>query len=489
MLVSKIESGGDGKPMITDELERGLDVPAMARTIARLQEAVGVDIVHGPNQADFPRHDHDFTNVIEPGMAMAGVAYPRTTEQVSQIMAICHNEGLPVVPQGGLTGMAGGGVPIVPSLMLSLERMRTIETLDPVGKTIIVQAGVVLEAVQQAADAADLFFPLDLGGRGTAQIGGNASTNAGGNRVLRYGMMRDLILGVEAVLADGTVISSLNRMLKNNAGYDLKHLFIGSEGTLGVITRLVLRLFPKPRSASTGLVAVADFPSLLKLMGEASSAFGATLSAFEVMWPDFYRIGTDALGRPAPIAHGHGIYVLMETLGTDQEADDARFEAVFAQFIESGLAQDAVIATSGKQRTDLWSIRDSPGEWPKVHWPQIGFDISLPAVQIEDFILHATRLLTDRWPDIIVVPFGHLADSNLHLSVRLPREIVPVHEIEETVYIAVGEWGGSISAEHGIGQLKRDFLHFSRTEAELALMRLLKRSLDPKGILNPGKVI
>lgn len=475
--------------MIRDELAPAIDAPNMTQAVARLQEVLGTDIVHGPDRADFPRHDHDFTNVIEPGMTMAGVAYPRTTEQVSQIMAICHEAGLPVVPQGGLTGMAGGGVPIVPSLMLSLERMRTIEALDPVGRTIVVQAGVVLEAVQQAADAAELFFPLDLGGRGTAQVGGNASTNAGGNRVLRYGMMRDLILGVEAVLADGTVISSLNRMLKNNAGYDLKHLFIGSEGTLGIITRLVLRLFPKPRSASTGLVAVADFPSLLKLMGEASAAFGATLSAFEVMWPDFYRLATDALGRPAPIAHGHGIYVLMETLGTDQEADDARFEAVFAQFIESGLAQDAVIATSGKQRTDLWSIRDSPGEWPKVHWPQIGFDVSLPAVQIEDFMLHASKLLADRWPDVIVVPFGHLADSNLHLSVRLPREVVPVHEIEETIYAAVGEWGGSISAEHGIGQLKRDFLHFSRTEEELALMRLLKRSMDPKGILNPGKVI
>ena len=476
--------------MITDELEAPIiDTEAQKRVIARLQAALGTDIVQGPDQADFPRHDHDFTNRIEPGVGMPGVAYPRTTEQVSQIMAICHEEGLPVTPQGGLTGMAGGGVPIVPSLMLSLERMRTIEALDPVGRTIIVQAGTVLEAVQQAADAADLFFPLDLGGRGTAQVGGNASTNAGGNRVLRYGMMRELILGVEAVLADGTVISSLNRMLKNNAGYDLKHLFIGSEGTLGVITRLVLRLFPKPRSASTGLLAVADYPSLLKLMGEASASFGATLSAFEVMWPDFYRLATDALGRPAPLPHGHGIYVLMETLGTDQESDDARFETVCAGFIESGLVQDAVIATSSKQRTDLWSIRDSPGEWPKVHWPQIGFDVSLPAVQIEDFIAYVRPLLQERWPDVIIVTFGHLADSNLHISVRLPRAEVPVYEIEATVYAAVGEWGGSISAEHGIGRLKRDFLHFSRTPEELTLMRLLKRSMDPKGILNPGKVI
>jgi FAD/FMN-containing dehydrogenase len=476
--------------MIADVVEPGLDISRIEQTVTRLQETVGRDIVHGPGDADFARHRQDFTNAAAPGLYLAGVAYPRTTEQVSRIMAICNEDGLPVTPQGGLTGMAGGGVPLVPSLLLSLERMRAIEELDPAGRTITVQAGVVLEAVQQAADAADFFFPLDLGGRGTAQIGGNASTNAGGNRVLRYGMMRELILGVEAVLADGTVISSLNRMLKNNAGYDLKHLFIGSEGTLGVITRLVLRLFPKPRSACTGLVAVRDFPALLALMKEANASFGSTLSAFEVMWPDFYQLGTTGLGRTPPIPHGHGIYVLIETLGTDQESDDARFETVVGTLIEDGLAVDAVVATSSKQRGDLWAIRDSPGEWPKVYWPQIGFDVSLPVGKIGDFAEHARTLLSDRWPDVQIVTFGHLADSNLHLSVRLGRdEPWPVYEVEEAVYAAVGEWGGSISAEHGIGSLKRDFLRFSRTPDELALMRLLKTSMDPKGILNPGKVI
>jgi FAD/FMN-containing dehydrogenase len=479
--------------MVTDELAEpiahGIDAAAQAHTIKRLQDALGTDIVHGPDQADFPRHARDFCITIAPGLIIPGIAYPRTTEQVSQIMAICHEAGLPVTPQGGLTGMAGGGVPVVPSLVLSLERMRAIEELDTAGRTITVQAGVVLEAVQQAADAADFFFPLDLGGRGTAQVGGNAATNAGGNRVLRYGMMRDLILGVEAVLADGTVISSLNRMIKNNAGYDLKHLFIGSEGTLGIITRLVLRLFPKPRSACTGLLAVADFPALLKLMGEANASFGATLSAFEVMWPEFYTLGTTALGRQQPLPAGHGIYVLLETLGTDQDADDARFETVFGRLIEDGLADDAVIATSEKQRNDLWAIRDCPGEFPKIYWPQIGFDISLPTATIGDFVVHARKLLSDRWPDIQSVAFGHLADSNLHLSVHLPRDVVPEYEIEDTLYAAVGQWGGSISAEHGIGLLKRDFLHYSRTAEELALMRLLKTSMDPKGILNPGKVI
>lgn len=457
--------------------------------VDHLQQQVGADIVLDPSRADIARHSRDFLNAMEEGGSIAAVAYPRTTEQVSAILAACHAEGMPVVPQGGLTSMVGGALPTRPSIVLSLERMRQIEEIDPDAATITVQAGCILETVQQAAADAGFFFPLDLGGRGTAQVGGNAATNAGGNRVLRYGMMRDLVLGVEAVLADGTVISSLNRMIKNNAGYDLKHLFIGSEGTLGIITRLVLRLFPKPRSACTGLLAVADFPALLKLMGEANASFGATLSAFEVMWPEFYHLGTTALGRQQPLPAGHGIYVLLETLGTDQEADDARFETVFARLIEDGLVDDAVIATSAKQRNDLWAIRDCPGEFPKIYWPQIGFDISLPTATIGDFVVHARKLLTDRWPDIQSVAFGHLADSNLHLSVHLPRDVVPEYEIEDMLYAAVGQWSGSISAEHGIGLLKRDFLHYSRTPEELALMRLLKTSMDPKGILNPGKVI
>jgi len=463
--------------------------PDPASTVARLVAELGADVVHDASRADFARHAHDFTTTMADGLTLPGIAYPRTTEQVSAILTICNEERLPVTPQGGLTGIAGGGVPVVPSLLLSLERMRGIEELDPAGRTMTVQAGTILETVQQAADEAGFLFPLDLGGRGSAQVGGNASTNAGGNRVLRYGMMRDLVLGVEAVMADGTVISSLNTMLKNNAGYDIKHLFLGSEGTLGVITRLVLRLFPKPRSISTALLAADDFPAVLALMQEANGALAGTLAAFEVMWPEFYELGTTALSRRPPIEHGHGIYVLMETLGTDQDADDARFETVIAGMLEAGLARDAVIASSAKQRDELWAIRDCPGEFPKIYWPQIGFDVSLPARKIGDFVPVACKLLKDRWPDIRTVCFGHLADSNLHLSVHLPREVVPVEEIEELIYSAVGEWGGSISAEHGIGLVKRAFLHHSRSPAELGLMRLLKTAMDPNGILNPGKVI
>ncbi|MDB5689466.1 MAG: D-2-hydroxyglutarate dehydrogenase [Sphingomonas bacterium] len=457
--------------------------------IAVLRADLGAGVVHGPDEADFPRHSRDFLNAAPDGVALIGVAYPRTTEQVSHILRACNAAGVAVQPQGGLTGLAGGGVPQAPCLVLSLERMRAILEIDADAGTMTVEAGVVLETVQKAADAAGLFFPLDLGGRGSAQIGGNAATNAGGNRVLRYGMMRDLVLGVEAVLADGTVLTSLNKMIKNNAGYDLKQLFIGSEGTLGIITRLVLRLFPKPQSVSTALLALDDYPAVLDLLRRARAGFGGTLSAFEVMWPDFYTLGTSALGRQPPVAEGHGIYVLIETMGTDPAADQVRFEEVLGAALEDGVAQDAVIAQSDAQTQALWAIRDCPGEFPKVFWPQISFDVSLPTGEIGLRVPELRARLERAFPGVRTVFFGHVADSNLHLSVHPVEDPMPVHAIDEVVYSAIGEWRGSISAEHGIGTIKRAFLHHSRTAQEIALMRLLKAALDPNGILNPGKVI
>ena len=461
-----------------------------AAVIARLKAELGGDIVKDAAEADFGRHSSDFTNVMVEGVALPGIAYPRTTQHVSRILAICNEEKYPVVPQGGLTSLCAGGLADRPCLLLSMERMRGIEELDEAGRTMTVLAGTVLETVQVAADEAGFLFPLDLGGRGTAQVGGNASTNAGGNRVLRYGMMRDLILGMEAVLADGTVISALNVMIKNNAGYDLKHLFIGSEGTLGVITRLVLRLFPKPKTACTAVVAVEDYDATLELLKQCNAAFASTLSAFEVMWPDFYQIGTTAVGRQPPLPHGYNVYVLVEMLGTDPDRDPERFEEVLGGMIESGLVQDAVIAQSDTQRKEIWAVRDCPGEWHQgPHWPQVAFDVSLPTRLIGDFIPYVRDLLLAKWPDCKTMFFGHLADSNLHLSARVPRDPMPEHEMEALVYQAVGEWGGSITAEHGIGSIKREFLHHSRTAQEIALMRTLKMAMDPNGILNPGKVI
>jgi FAD/FMN-containing dehydrogenase len=458
--------------------------------LGELVALLGGDIVKAPDATLLEKHTHDYCVHARTDVGVQALVFPRTTEQVSKTLRFCNDRGIAVQPQGGLTGLAGGAVPIGPCVVLSLERMRAIKEIDTAAGTITVEAGVVMEAVQKAADAADLFFPLDLGGRGSCQIGGNVSTNAGGNRVLRYGMARDLVLGVEAVLADGTVIDALRKVIKNNSGYDLRQLFIGAEGTLGIITAVVLRLFPKPRSTCIGICAVNDYPAVLELLKRSRRGFGAQLSAFEVMWPDFYRLGTVDLGRKPPLELGHGVYVLIETLGTDTEADQARYEAVMAEAIEAGIVVDATIAQSQREATELWAVRDSPGEWSNgVHWPQLGFDVSVPTGEIGPLADEIGAALKQRWPQLVAVFFGHVADGNLHVSVRMSGHDVPELDIENEVYGIVAQRRGSISAEHGIGSLKIPFLHFSRSEAEIELMRAIKRAMDPKGILNPGKVL
>ena len=454
-----------------------------------LRDHLGADVFQIPGEFDPSPLLHDFTTSAPEGAEILGVARPRTTQQVSEVLKFCNAHNIKVVPQGGNTGLAGGALPLGPAVVLSLERMRAIEEVDPMAGTVTAQAGAPLETIQNAADQAGMFFPLDLGGRGTAQIGGNVSTNAGGNRVVRYGAMRALVLGMEWVLADGTVVTALNKMIKNNAGYDLKYLFIGAEGTLGVITRLVLRCYPKARGVCTGLCAVNDYQGVLDLLTAARSGLGSTLSAFEMMWPEFYHLGTQALGRRPPLEPKYGCYVLVETMGDDEATDQARFEAVIGEAIERGIVQDAVVAKSGAEARELWAIRDCPGEWIKTeHWPQIAFDVSIPTGQMGDYMQYAKAKIEERWPGTVAICFGHVADSNLHLSVRSNGDPKWEHQVEELVYATVGEWKGSISAEHGIGVHKKPFLHYSRTPEELALMRQLKAALDPKGTLNPGKV-
>ena len=458
--------------------------------IPGLVSVVGADVVVAPDEQNVVRHSHDFGVPANANANILALTFPRNTQQVSAILQFCNERRIAVQPQGGMTGLAGGGVPLGPCVVLSLERMRAIKELDVAAGTITVEAGVVMEAVQKAADAADLFFPLDLGGRGSCQIGGNLSTNAGGNRVLRFGMARDLVLGVEAVLADGTVIDSLRKVIKNNTGYDLRQLFIGSEGTLGVITGVVLRLFPKPLSVNTGICALQDYAGILELLRRARLGFGAQLTAFEVMWPDFYELGTVGLGRKPPLPLGSPVYVLLETMGQDPQADPQRYETVIGEALEAGVVQDAIIAKSGRESTDLWTVRDSPGEWQRTpHWPQLGFDVSVPTGEIESLMTEIEAELNRRWPQLKTVYFGHVADGNLHASVRMNGHSVPELDIEEAVYQIVSSRRGSISAEHGIGSLKRKFLSYSRSPEELALMRAIKQAMDPNGILNPGKVL
>ncbi|MDR2214819.1 MAG: FAD-binding oxidoreductase, partial [Nevskiaceae bacterium] len=314
--------------------------------LADLQALVGEDVALAPDAISLERHTHDLCVQGRTDVGVIALVYPRSTEQVSKLLRYCNDHNIAVQPQGGRTGLAGGSVPLGPCVVISMERMRTIRELDIAAGTITVDAGVVMETVQKTADENELFFPLDLGGRGSCQIGGNVSTNAGGNRVLRYGMARDLVLGIEAVLADGTVIDALRKVIKNNSGYDLRQLFIGAEGTLGIVTGVVLRLFPKPRSACTGICAVDDYAAVLDLLKRARSGFGAQLSAFEVMWPAFYELGTVAMKRKPPLPLGSGAYVLIETLGADPAIDQERYETVIGEAIEAGIVKDAVVAQS-----------------------------------------------------------------------------------------------------------------------------------------------
>jgi len=419
----------------------------------------------------------------------SAIARPADTAEVSALLKLCHQRGQPVVPWGGRTGLAGGafadGV-----LALSLERMNRIEAIDVTGGTMTVEAGCILQTACEAADAQDYFLPLDLGARGTATIGGNISTNAGGNRVIRYGMMRDMVLGLEAVLANGTVVSAMNGLLKNNAGYDIKQLFVGTEGTLGVVTRAVLRLRPKPLSQNTAFVAVDSFDKLPQLLRRLSSALSGTLSAFEVMWKAYYDLVTapPAKGRPI-VPATTPFYALVEALGGDPEGDETRFEAALAEAHEDGLVADAVVAKNEGERNAMWALRDDVGQVAR-NAPIFVFDVSLPIADMPAYESALRAALSERWPRHTLVIFGHLGDCNLHIIVGV-GEAGPdaKHAVEHLVYGGLRPFAGSVSAEHGIGLEKRDYLAWCRSPAEIAVMRTMKAALDPRGILNPGKVV
>jgi FAD/FMN-containing dehydrogenase len=415
---------------------------------------------------------------------------PRDTAQVSAVLKLCNSRGQVVVTHGGLTGLVYGAAARAQDLILSLEALNGIENVDVAGRTMRVQAGVTLQRAQEEAERFELMFPLDLGGRGSATIGGNISTNAGGMRVVRYGMMRSLVLGVEAVLADGTVLGSLNRMLKNNAGYDLKQLFIGSEGTLGIVTRADLRLVPRPRSHGTALVACPDFNAVARLLATIDARLGGQLSAFEVMWPEFYEITTTAPAVNAPVLpRGLGIYVLIESLGADPRSDTERLEQALGEALEQGLVVDAVIAKSDLERRAMWAPREDVFQTRRLG-PTHNFDVSMAIGDMPGYLETLRRDLAERVPGAQLIVFGHVADGNLHLVVAVgeARHQATFETVERCVYEPLRTIAGSISAEHGIGLERKAYLNISRSAAEIATMRALKVALDPRGILNPGKV-
>ncbi|MEM7541711.1 MAG: FAD-binding oxidoreductase [Pseudomonadota bacterium] len=417
------------------------------------------------------------------------IVRPRSTQEVSEVLRVCHEEGQSVVTHGGLTGLVNSADTTAADVVLSMERMNNIIDIDTLGRTMTVQAGVPLQQIHDVCAEHGLMFPVDLGARGSCQIGGNAATNAGGLRVIRYGMTRDNILGIEAVLADGTILSSLNQVLKNNAGYDLKQLFIGSEGTLGVVTQLVLRLRTELPAEHTALVGFSDYQRVLKFLSYFDGALAGNLSAFEVMWPDFFmhqRAKCEVKGLE--IDGDARFFAIVESLGVDHSQEAETFGAALEGAMEEGLITDAVVAQSDNDRAAIWKIRDEV-EHLFDGGEHMFFDVSLAIRSMNEYVDEVRANLAKQSFDSQFYSFGHLGDGNLHFCVVCKSDLAKYQPtIEECVYQPLEPLGGSISAEHGIGLQKKAYLSLTRSDAEIAVMRTLKHAMDPKGILNPGKI-
>jgi FAD/FMN-containing dehydrogenase len=431
-------------------------------------------------------HDTSFLPAISP----LAVVRPDTPEALAEAVRICASHSVPMVPQGGMTGLAGGAHPIEGSIAISLERMTGVEEIDEAAATMTVRAGTPLETIQKAADDAGFFIPLDLGARGSCQIGGNIGTNAGGNRVIRYGMAREMILGLEYVLADGTLVSGLNKMIKNNAGFDLKQLFIGSEGSLGIVTRAVLRMHPKPGCVNAALCGLSSYKDVLALLAAARKGLGPMLSAFEVMWPDYWHEITQSVGTRSPLEGEHAFYVLLEAQGLDEPVDGPRFMSWIEAQFEAGIVADAAVSQSLSDVKAFWGVRDACSEFQTVLGPHCAFDIGLPLARMNEFADICRARLLAAMPEALSVYYGHIADGNMHIvALDRAQSKPPVTKISSIVYDTVREFGGTVSAEHGIGTLKKPYLAYTRSAEELALMARIKSALDPSGVLNPGKVI
>ena len=432
------------------------------------------------------------------GKALA-VVRPRNTAEVAQVLQACARHGVAVVPQGGNTGLVGGGVPDATGtqVLLSLARLNRVRNIDPANLTMTVEAGCVLQAVQAAAAEAGLLFPLSLAAEGTCTIGGNLATNAGGTAVLRYGNARELCLGLEVVTANAEVWDGLSGLRKDNTGYDLRDLFIGSEGTLGVITAATLKLFPQPAASITALASCASLEQCVALLGLAQARLGAGLTAFEVMNTfslALVRRHFAQLAQPLPPAPWT---VLLENADTDGEAAArSRFEALLEAALGAGVITDAAIAESLAQSAAMWHLRESIPLAQSEEGLNVKHDIALPVSAIPGFCASTDAALQAAFPGVRLVNFGHLGDGNLHYNVQSPdgaaaAEFLATHEhaINTVVYDAVQACGGSFSAEHGIGELKRDELAQRKSPVALGLMRAIKQALDPHGRLNPGRVV
>jgi FAD/FMN-containing dehydrogenase len=424
------------------------------------------------------------------------VLRPGSVAEVSAILQLANETATPIVPQGGNTGLVGGQIPHHNEIVLSLNRLDRIREVDPTSYTITCEAGVTLQRAREAAAAVDRLYPQLLPSEGTCTIGGNLATNAGGTAAIAHGIARAHALGLEVVLADGRVLNDLNKLKKDNTGYDLKNLFIGAEGTLGVITAAVLRLVPRPRSVETAFAGVASAEAALELLGIAQERSGGDVTSFEIMT----RAGIELVLRHAqgcrdPLASPHAWYVLMELSSQQREGLRALLEVVLAEGMERGLVLDATIAESIEQGKAFWRVREMFGEVQRYAGGSIKHDISVPVAAVPAFIREADAAVTALIPGARPLPFGHLGDGNIHYNVNQPvgadkdEFLKRWDEVNAAVFAVVKKYGGSISAEHGVGVMKRDLLPSVKDPVALDLMRSLKRMLDPKGILNPGKVL
>jgi len=418
------------------------------------------------------------------------VVRPANTVEVARVVEACARERIAIVPQGGNTGLVGGATPTGKGreVVIALGRLNRIRDLDRLNDTLTVEAGCILANIQRAADEAGRLFPLSLAAEGSCQIGGNLSTNAGGINVLRYGTAREQVLGLEVVLPDGRVWDGLRGLRKDNTGYDLKQLFLGAEGTLGIITAAVLRLHPRPSASVTAWIALKSATAAVELLATLHEKLGDRLSAFELL----ARSCVDAVLKFAPATQDplgavHPWYVLTEIADSGEERVlRERVEKVLADCVERGAIEDAVLAQSGDQARALWRIRETV---PEAQFTNVKHDISVPVSKTAEFIERAGPQLAAKFPDVRIYAFGHVGDGNIHYNIGPERLVAERPAVNRIVYDAVAEFGGSISAEHGLGQLKRDEIRRHKPAIELELMRALKRTLDPHNLMNPGKVL
>lgn len=467
-----------------------------ADTLLRLADAAGPAGALRADSDDLARYLVEWRGLFHGETPL--VLRPASADAVAAIVRIAHETGTGLVPQGGNTGLVGGQIPDMSGdqVIVSLERMNHVRDVDPLNNTMIVDAGCTLQSTQETADDNDRLFPLSLASEGSCQIGGVISTNAGGTAVLRYGSMRDLVLGLEAVLPNGDIWNGLSGLRKDNTGYDLTRLLAGAEGTLGIITGAVVKLFPKPRATETAFAAIRDPQAAIELLARLQDASGGLVSTFEIISRSGFELTLRHFeGAKDPLSQHSNWYVLVEvTAGTDGWLR-SMMETALGHAIDDGLVLDATLADSESQRVALWALRENMSEAQKLEGASIKHDVSVPVSSVPVFLQQATDAVVAAMPGVRPVPFGHIGDGNIHFNLSQPPSMDPQafldqwQAMNDIVHGIVASLGGSISAEHGIGTLKRDEIKVYKSSAELGAMRAVKQALDPKGIMNPGKLV